>query len=40
VVEALKRSFIVDDFRGKPVDNICGCDECLIPKFEGHGGMS
>jgi len=39
VVEALKRSLFVDDFRGKSVDKICGCDECLIPKLEGHGGM-
>jgi len=35
--QALKRSVIDDDFRGKTVDDEHSCGKGFIPKFQWHG---
>jgi hypothetical protein len=34
-----KRSLTMNDLAWEPIDEIGGCDKCLVSKFERHGGM-
>jgi hypothetical protein len=37
--EIFYRRGVIDDFAWHEIDKICGGEECLIPKFQGHRGI-